>query len=276
MNISKLCLGLTLVLALSCHAAEQEPGNAHGSPPAPATGEKPLAVVNGVSIPAVYGDFLRRERVARGQPEESLSDPAIRDALIMAELLAQEAVKAGLDKNPQVVALFEFQRKELLGRSMLEDYLRKNPVSEETMKAEYEKAKSKAGDTEYKVRHILVPTEKEAKEVISQLKGKKAKFEDLAKKHSKDGSAGEGGDLDWISPSGVVKEFAEALSRLKKGEYTQTPVQTRFGWHIIRVDDIRKLEFPPYEEVKPRIAQQFQQVALRNYLRELRSTAKVE
>lgn len=262
-HLSLACaLALTLALPGGTRAAE-------------GVADKPIATVNGVAIPAVYVDFIRRERVVRGQSDEALSDASIRDALIAAELLAQEALKAGLDKDPKIVALLEFQRKELLGRAFLEDYLRKHPVSEETLKAEYEKAKAKAGETEYRVRHILVSSEQEAKDIIAKLR-KKARFEDLAKKQSKDTSAGNGGDLGWISPSAVVGDFADAMVKLKKGEFSKTPVQTRFGWHVIRVDDVRPLKVPAYEEVKGRIAQQLQQIEVRKYLRELSSNAKVE
>lgn len=266
------CTKPYLPLAFAAALAFALPG---GTLAAEAGADKPIATVNGVAIPSIYVEFIRRERAARGQSEEALSDAAIRDALIAAELLAQEALKAGIDKDPKIVALVAFQRKELLGRAVLEDYLRKHPVSEETLKAEYEKAKAKAGESEYRVRHILVTSEKEAKDIIAQLR-KKAKFEDLAKKQSKDTSAGNGGDLGWVSPSNLVGEFADAMVKLKKGEYSKTPVQTRFGWHVIRLDDARPVKIPGYEEVKGRIAQQLQQIEVRKYLRELAGNAKVE
>lgn len=274
MKPHRLLLALPLCLALSAHADEQAaPAAAAAAAPTP---EKPLALVNGVAIPAIYADFLRRERAARDQSPELMGDAAIREGLIAAEVMAQEALKKGLDKNPSLIALMEYQRKEILGRALLEDYLRSNPISEETLKSEYDKAKARAGESEYRVSHILVPSEKEAREIIAKLKAKKAKFEELAKKQSKDASAGNGGDLGWISPAGLVPEFAEAMVKLKKGEYTQAPVQTRFGWHVIRLEDSRTLEFPPYEQVKARIAQQLQQIAVRNYVRGLRNAAKVE
>lgn len=237
---------------------------------------KPIAVVNGVAVPAIYAEFLRNTRAARGQPSESLTDANIRDALVVAELLAQEAQRAGLEKNPRISALIEFQRKELLGRAILEDHLRKNPISEETVRAEYDKAKDRAGNNEYRVSHILVASEKEARDIIARIKTRKAKFEDLAKRHSQDPSAGNGGDLGWVAPAGLVSEFAEAMTKLKKGQLAENPVQTRFGWHVIRLDDIRTLQFPSYEEARERIVQQLQQIAARNYVRELSSKAKVE
>lgn len=252
-------------------------GQAHAQAPAnTGTGAAPIAVVNGVAVPAIYAEFLRASRTARGQSSETLTDANIRDALVVAELLAQEAQRAGLDKNPRISALIEFQRKELLGRAVLDEYLRKNPISEDVVRAEYDKAKERAGSSEYRVRHILVSSEKEARDVISRIKTRKAKFEDLAKSLSRDPSAENGGDLGWVAPAGLVSEFADAMTKLKKGQLADNPVQTRFGWHVIRLDDTRSLKFPSYEEARERIVQQLQQIAARNYVRELSSKAKVE
>ncbi len=264
----KMLFGLPLILAIT--------GQAHAQASTDTAASKPVAVVNGVAIPAIYAEFLRNSRAARGQSSETLTDANIRDALVVAELLAQEAQKAGLDKNPRISALIDFQRKELLGRAVLEEHLRKHPISEEVIRAEYDKAKERAGSSEYRVRHILVPSEKEARDIIARIKTRKAKFEDLAKRHSQDPSAGNGGDLGWVAPAGLVSEFAEAMTKLKKGQLGDNPVQTRFGWHVIRLDDIRTLQFPSYEEARERIVQQLQQLAARNYVRELSSTAKVE
>jgi peptidyl-prolyl cis-trans isomerase C len=264
----KTLLALPLLLVFT--------GQAHAQA-AMDTGEaKPIAVVNGVPIPAIYADFLRNIRTARGQSAETLTDANIREGLVVAELLAQEAQRAGLDKNPRISALIEFQRKELLGRAVLEEYLRKNPISEETVRAEYDKAKERAGSSEYRVRHILVTSEKEARDIIARIKTRKAKFEDLAKRHSRDPSAENGGDLGWVAPAGLVSEFAEAMTKLKKGQLGDNPVQTRFGWHVIRLDDVRTLQFPTFDEARERIVQQLQQLAVRNYVRELSTKAKVE
>ena len=265
--LAAICVGLSLPAL-----AEDAPAPAKGSDP-----NKIVAVVNGVSLPAIYGGFIKQSRVNRGVPPESLSDDAIRDALVNVELLAQEAVRKGLDKNATVSAAVEFQRKELLGQAVIEDFVRAHPVSEETVKAEYDKAKDNAGDMEYRPRHILVPTEKEARDLIAKLgANKKLKFEDLAKKYSKDPSAGNGGDLGWIQSSNLVPEFADAMVKLKKGETGKEPVKTRFGWHVIKLDDSRKLEFPEYDKVKGRIASQLQQLQVRKFVQELRTTAKVE
>lgn len=242
----------------------------------PAT-DKPLAMVNGEAVPAMFGNFIRQNRIKRNMPPEALTDAAVKDGAITATLLAQEAVKKGLDKEPTVAAALEFQRMELLGRAALEDYLRAHPIQEDTIKAEYENAKAKAGETEYRARHILVNSEKEARTFITKLNAsRKTKFEDLAKKYSKDTSAGNGGDLGWVLPANLVPEFAKALVDLKKGQVTKTPVQTRFGWHIIKLEESRKLDFPEYDKVKERIAGQLQQQAIARLVKELAATAKVE
>ncbi len=237
---------------------------------------KPLAVVNGVALPQVFAVFVRQSRMDRGGSPEALSEESIRDAVITAEVLSQEALRKGLDKDPTVAAAMDFQHKETLSQALVENFVRTNPVSEEAIKAEYENAKAKAGDTEYHPRHILVGSEKEAKDIIAKLSGKKAKFEDLAKKQSKDSSAGNGGDLGWTLPANLVPEFSSAMVKLKKGEFSKTPVQTKFGWHVIRLDETRKLDIPAYDKLKGRIANQLLQQQLRKYAQELRASAKIE
>jgi len=266
-----------LPLLIACCALPASAADTHAAAAASPAADKPLVVVNGEAAPAIYGNFIRQNRIKRDMPPESLTDESIKDGLVTAMLLAQEAVKKGLDKDPSVTAALQFQKMELLGRAALEDYIRAHPIKEETLKAEYDNTKAKAGESEDRTRHILVNSEKEAKELIAKLTtGKKAKFEDLAKKYSKDTSAGNGGDLGWVLPVNLVPEFAQALLKLKKGEVTKNPVQTRFGWHVIRLDDSRKLDFPEYDKIKNRIANQLQQQAIGKLVQELRATAKVE
>jgi peptidyl-prolyl cis-trans isomerase C len=237
-----------------------------------------FAVVNGVKIPAVHANFARQARSNRGAPAETLTDEAIREAVIAAELLSQEAVRRGLDKNARVLAAIDYQRRELLSQALIEDFLRSNPLPEEAVRAEYEQAKARAGDKEYRVSHILVETEKEARDIIASLTTakRKARFEDVARKQSKDSSAGNGGDLGWTVPANLVPEFADAMVKLGKGQISTTPVRSRFGWHVIQVNDVRDLAFPPYDELKNRIASQIQQARLRRFVAELRATAKIE
>ena len=275
--VTLLCAGLSpFALAAGPAPATPAPAAPAAAAVAPAA-IKPLATINGVAIPPIYGAFIKQSRSARGVAPENLTDESIRDSVINMELLAQEARRKGLDKGPSLQAAIEFQTKEIMGQAALEDFARSNPVSEELVRAEYEKAKAKAGTTEYRPRHILVPSEKEARALIAKLNtGKKAKFEDLAKASSKDSSAGNGGDLGWILPANLVPEFATAMAKLKKGEVTQEPVQTPFGWHVIKLEDTRKLDFPEFDKLKGRIAGQMQQLQLRKHVQELRATARVE
>lgn len=270
-------LASLLAAAFALNAQAADPAPAQAAAPA-ADPDKPLAVVNGVALPPIFGAFIKQNRTARGAAPESLTDESIRDSVVNMELLAQEAQRKGLDKAPTVAAAIEFQKRELLGQAAIEDFARRNPIGEDVVKAEYDKAKAKAGENEYRPRHILVPTEKEARALIAKLTaaGKKAKFEDLAKASSKDSSAGNGGDLGWVLPANLVPEFANTMVKLKKGEITKEPVKTPFGWHVIRLDDTRKLDFPAFDKLKGRISGQLQQLQVRKYVQELRATAKVE
>jgi peptidyl-prolyl cis-trans isomerase C len=271
-------LSASLILpALSATAADPVAAPAAATDTKAAEPSRALATVNGVALPQVFANFVRQSRMNRGGTPEALTDESVRDAVITAELLAQEAVRKGLDKGPTLIAAMEFQKKEMLSQALIEDFVRSHPIDEEVVKAEYAKTQAKAGNTEYRARHILVNTEKEAKDIIAKLTtGKKAKFEDLAKKESKDSSASNGGDLGWTLPANLVPEFANAMIKLKKGEVSKEPVQTKFGWHVIRLEETRKLDFPTYDKLKNRIASQMQQQQLRKYIQELRAGAKIE
>lgn len=261
-------LAALLTLSLGSLAQEAAPSAA----PAPAG----VAVVNGVTIPAVYANFERQARINRNLPAETLTDEAIRDTLINIEILAQEAMKKNLDKAPSFVAMLAFRRMDLLSQATLDDFMRSNPVPENVLKENYERAKANTGGTEYRTRHILVSNEKLALELLETLKKKKVKFEDLAKKHSKDNNAASGGDLGWNIPANYVKEFGEAMAKMKKGEISAAPVKTNFGWHILKMEDVRKINFPPYEKLKGRIAREIQQQALTKYVDQLRAAAKIQ
>lgn len=249
--------------------------------PAPASTEsKPNSVlfsvsVNGVAIPSIYNDLVRNDLLQRRRPA---TDKHVIEVLVDNELLSQEAIKQGIDKSAEIQALLNLQRKDLLGKTLVEEFAKNHPITEERIKSEYQQIKTRTGEMEYHSRHILVDDEKTAKSIITQLGGRKpAKFEDLAKKHSKDpGSAKEGGDLGWMAPGNLVPEFSAAMTALKKGQYTKDPVKTQFGWHVIKLEEERKIDFPDYEQVKARIAAQLIQIDVRKYLMELRSSAKIE
>ena len=167
-------------------------------------------------------------------------------------------------------------KQSFLIRELSNQYQKANPISEADVKAEYDKLIASSGGKEYRARHILVEKEEQAKAIIASLK-KGAKFEDIAKKQSKDpGSGANGGDLDWANPGSFVKEFSEAMVALKKGQFTDTAVKTQFGFHIIRLDDTRETPVPKFDDVKAQILQQMQQGKLAEYQQGLREKAKIE
>ncbi len=240
-----------------------------------AAANKPYAVVNGKEIPALYGELVQRE-MAQGQPDSPELQARVRDSLVNLELLSRAALDKGLEKDPNLAAALDIRRKDILAKAYLEDYVKTHPVSDAEIKGLYDKAKAQPPEIEYRARHILVKTEAEAKKIIADL-GKKAKFEDLAKKLSQDpGSAKNGGALDWASPGSFVKEFSTAMAGLKKGETTKTPVKTQFGYHVIRLDDTRKPELPPLDVVRGEIVKQIQQQRIRDALTAIRTGAKIE
>lgn len=267
-----------ILLALTPLAQAQTPAPVENKPavatPA-ADASKPLAVVNGKEIPALYGELIKRE-MGQGQPDSPQLDARVRESLINLELLSRAALDKGLDKDPHLAAMLDIRRKDQLAKAYLEDYVKAHPVSDSEIQTTYDKAKAEPAEPEYRARHILVKTEAEAKKILADL-GKKAKFEDLAKKHSKDpGSAKNGGALDWADRRAYVPEFSEALAGLKKGETTKTPVKTQFGYHIIRLDDTRKPELLPLEAVRGEIVKQLQNQRVREAITAARAGAKIE
>ena len=237
--------------------------------------EKSAALVNGVSIPQARIDMRVKAVTAQGQADSPELRKAIREDMINIEVMAQEVAKLGLDKNPEVQQQIELSKQSVLVNAFVQDYAKNHPISEDQLRQEYEKLKVKLGDKEYNARHILVGTEAEAKDIIAQL-NKKAKFEKLAAKSMDAGSAARGGSLGWAVPGNFVPEFANALLGLKKGEYTHEPVQSQFGWHVIKVDDVRALKVPSFEEIKPQLQQRLQQQSIKKAVDDLRAKAKIE
>jgi peptidyl-prolyl cis-trans isomerase C len=244
--------------------------------PAPKAAAGPVATVNGAAIPRARHDHLMRQQVARGAPDNELTRAAVREELINRELVAQAAVRAGTAKKGDVPVQLEMARQEVLVGAYLNDYLRSHPVTDAEVEKEYDRARTHAGATEYRARHILVESEDEAKRAIAELK-KGAKFEDVARKSSKDeGTRERGGDLDWNVPAAFDKAFADAMVKLQKGQITQEPVQSRFGFHVIQLEDQRAVSFPPLAQVKPQIQQRLTRQKVETLLRDLRAKAKVE
>jgi len=234
-----------------------------------------LAVVNGKPVPSSRADAMIKQMAAQGQQDSPQLRAMVKEELVNREILMQEADKLGLSSSPEVKNQMEMARQAIIIRALVADYVKKNPVSEAEMKAEYDKFKSQAGDKEYHARHILVDKEEDAKAIIDKLKSG-TKFEDLAKQSKDPGSAANGGDLDWAPPTAFVKPFSDAMIALKPGQYTETPVKTQFGYHVIKLEDSRPAKVPSFEEVKPQIAESLQQQKLQAYQQELKKKAKIQ
>jgi peptidyl-prolyl cis-trans isomerase C len=244
--------------------------------PAFAFAQAPVAKVNGVTISQTKLDAIIKARAAGKQPDTPEIRAAIRDTLINQEVVAQEAVKRGIDKHPDVAAQLELQRQETLVNAFVQEYVRANPITDDVMRKEYERIRPTIPAKEYKARHILVDKEDEAKDAIAQIR-KGGNFEKIAAEKSKDtGSKGRGGDLDWGPAGRYVKPFGDALAKLKKGQMTDAPVQSEFGWHVIRLDDERATKVPTYDEAKPQIQQMMQNQQVQKMLGDLRAKAKIE
>lgn len=234
-----------------------------------------VAVVNGKAIPSSRADVMIKQMTAQGQPDNPQLRSAVKEELINREILMQEADKQGLSNNADIKNQLELARQSIVIRALIGDYLKKHPIADADITAEYNKFKAQAGDKEYHARHILVEKEEDAKSIIAKLKAG-TKFEDLAKQSKDTGSAANGGDLDWATPASFVKPFSDALVALKKGEITDTPVKTQFGYHVIKLEDTRPAKVPTLEEVKPQIAEALQQKKLAAYQEELRKKAKIQ
>jgi len=263
-TLSRLTLALVVALSLPGLALAQSG----------AAGAK-VATVNGVAIPKSRIDAVVRAQEGQGQKDSPELRTAIRDRLITLEIVAQEANKKGLAKSADTVSQIELARANILAQAYRMDFFKTHPVGEDALKAEFEKVKAQMGDKEYKSRHILLATEAEAKDIIEKLK-KGDKFEELAKASKDPGSKDNGGDLDWNSPGGFVQPFSEAMVKLEKGKFTEAPVQSQFGWHVIRLEDVRQAKFPDFNEVKPGLQQRMQEAMFEKAIVDLRAKAKVE
>lgn len=233
-------------------------------------------VVNGVTIPQSRIDMMNKELTASGQPNTPDRQKAVKEELINREVLVQAAQKRGLDKNADVAAQVEMARQAVLVRALFESEVKANPITDLDLQKQYEDFKKSMGENEYKIRHILVDKEDDAKAIIAEL-GKGGDFAKIAKEKSKDpGSKDNGGDLDWGPSARYVKPFADAVVGMKKGQLTTAPVKTDFGFHVIRLDDVRPLKVPAFDELKEQFRQRAQQQQVQKLVLELRGKAKVE
>ena len=255
-------LATTIVVGTLLSASAMAAGNA-------------FVTVNGVAISQNLANVFIAAQKAQGAPDSAELKSAVREELIRRELLLQQAKKLGLDKNAEIAAQAEAQRQSLVINAYVQDYVKKNPISDAQLKSQYDTIKAQLGSNEYKARHILVASEDDAKAIIANLK-KGAKFEELAKQSIDPGSKDNGGDLGWASAGNFVKPFSDALTSLSKGKFTETPVKSEFGYHVILLEDTRPLSVPSFEEIKPRLQQQAQSQQIGQMVEGLRAKAKVE
>jgi peptidyl-prolyl cis-trans isomerase C len=234
-----------------------------------------IAIVNGKPVPKARVETIISQVTKGGQPRTPELERQVRDEVVNREILMQEAERRGVPATADYRAQIELARQVILIRELQNTYFKTNPITDAEALAEYNAVKAAQGGQEYRARHILVETEAEAKDIISKLK-LGAKFEDLAAKSKDPGSAARGGDLDWANANAYVPEFSQAMVALKKGEMTETPVKSQFGYHVIRLDDTREIQFPAFDDVKPQVIERLKQVKWNEFQANLRQAAKTD
>ena len=275
MNRTRTALAILAALAVAGFAQAQPAAPKAAAPAAAPAAPAASAGAGKALYPQQQFDFMLKERMAQGAQDTPELRNAIREELNTRELLVREAKKANLDKNPEIKQQMDLAGQTVLVRAYVTDWIKKNPIPDADLRKEYDAIKAQMGDKEFKVKHILVEKEDEAKDIIAQLQ-KGGKFDELAKARSKDpGSKDRGGDLDWNAPGGFVKPFSDAMIATPKGKFTATPVQTQFGYHVIFVEDVREAKVPSFDEVKPQLQQRVQAAHLDKYFRELRAKGGV-
>jgi peptidyl-prolyl cis-trans isomerase C len=252
-------------------------GAGGGSEAAKDPGSEAVATIDGKTISRDLLDFYVRAASGGRDPAELSAEQRREalDSLLRGFAVAGQASKDKLDQEKEVAAQLELVRLEVLQRAMQSKYLKDKTPTEAELRAEYETQVAQMPKTEYRARHILVQTEEFAKNAIDRIR-KGARFEEVARRDSIDGSKEQGGDLGWFAPQTMVKPFADAVMALKKGEMTMTPVQSQFGWHVIRLEDTREVQPPPFEQVKDQLNQVVLAKKFRSYAEELQKTAKIE
>ncbi len=237
-----------------------------------------VATVNGKAITQAKLDQFVALLISQGAKDSPELRTQVKQEMVNRLVAVQAAEKAGIDKQPAVTQEVELARQGILVRALMADHLKKNPVTDAKIQAEYDKIKKEqAGKQEYKLRHILVKDQKTADDLTAAIKSKKVTFEAAAKKNSMDpGSGKNGGDLGWGPATNYVPEFAAAVESMKKGEMTSKPVQTQFGWHIIQVEDSRAVKFPDLKDVKQQIEEMLRQQQLAEYQQGLLKSATIK
>ena len=253
------------------------PGPARRPWPPAVAKDAVVATVNGTAITTSRGDTIARQAAGSGRPDTPESRKEIIDQLTMQAAVADEAVKKGLDKTPEVMEQIDGIRQSVLANAYVRDFIKNNPITDDMLKAEYDRIKATITGSEYKARHILVEKDAEARDIITRLKKDPASFDKLAMEKSMDtGSKARGGDLGWFDASGMVPEFGAAVAALEKGKFTPEPVKTRYGYHVIMLEDSKPIEAPAFEEVKPNLSQQVQQQNLKKQLDDVKAKARIE
>lgn len=239
--------------------------------------DKAAAKVNDVAIPQTRIDVQVADAVNQGMPDSPQVRANILSQTVTLEVLSQEAVKKGLDKQPdvadKVTQEMELARQSVLAKALVKDYMNNHPVSEDALKKEYDGIKADPRMTQYKIAHIVVKTEKEAKVIAAKLK-KGGDFAALAKEKSLDqASAEQGGELGWLTANGLPPDFAKAMTELKKKGQISAPVEAGGAWHVLKLLDTRVM---PFEEAKPMLMRPLQQDEVQKLIADLRSKAKIE
>ena len=235
------------------------------------------ATVNGTAISEKLVEMILKQQAAQGMPDNAESRKMIIDSLATQLILSQEAAKKGLDKTSEIADQLEMTRQSILAEAFVQDYMKGNPVTDDMLSAEYDKFKAQESGSQYKGRHILVEKEADAKDIIAKLKKDPKAFEALAKSKSKDpGSKDKGGDLGWFDPRGMVPEFGTAVATLEKDKFTEEPVKSKFGYHVILLEDTRPNPAPTLEQVKPGLTQQVQQQNFVKMVEDMKAKAKIE
>lgn len=266
-------ISLLLLSAALTAGCEIQKTDTAGSGPAISKSEA-IAEVNGSLISKAALEMLKQD-IAKRAPGQSIPEEKLVEELVQREILVQQAIEKGLDKSPDFQTRLDAIRKSLLTQALLEDYMKTNPITDEDLKAEYNKLVGQESGSEYKARHILVKTEDEAKQIIAEL-DKGADFAELAKKKSTGPSAAKGGDLGWFAPQQMVPPFSEAVIALENNKYTSAPVQTQFGWHVILREDSRSKNPPPFDAIKEQLRPLVERRKVQEFIAQLRKDAKVE
>jgi peptidyl-prolyl cis-trans isomerase C len=271
----QLVPAVAAVLVLSACGKQQATATAPAAGPAASPA---VATVNGTPISrADFDSFLKSLLQGKPVPPTLTAEQKgqVLDQLITMQLLSEQGLKDGVDKDPEVASTLEVARMHILADGESQHFLKTKEPSDTELKAEYDADVAEMDKTEYHARHILVPTKEKADALIKKIKGG-AKFEDVAKAESTDNSKTNGGDLGWFTTNHMVKPFGDAVKGLKKGEMTQEPVQTQYGWHIIKLEDTRDVTPPPFDQVKAQVQKNLVQKKLLAYIDDLKKGAKID